>query len=246
MLVVPGKTPGAYELVTMGERREMTLRHAYRWERAQTWDDKIIVPADNGIAVLSNLNGAVSEAFVELTDAPGVPAPEWVFDARGLLAWIPWQNRKPGGNGVHRFVDGNWSVVEKWPKEMLHIVPLLDGSVTQIIAKEDGTVNVVNTVLETAPVDEKHIEELVNQLSDLEANKRRDAYNELVRFGPGAWPMLERLKDVQSPDAQVKMEQLLAERETPTLGGFKILTNKLNVIARETDSSVILEATGRN
>jgi hypothetical protein len=248
-LIVPGKAPNSFELVTTGQRRAITLTHTYHWDRAETWDDKIIVPADNGVAILSNLGSggfaperAISESFCSLTDAPGVPQPEWVFDARGLLAWIPWQNGKPGGNGVHRFLDGNWTAVEKWPKEILHIMPLLDGSVTQIIAKDDGTVDVVNTLLEPAPVDEKHIEELVNQLSDLEANKRRDAYNELVRFGPGAWPVLERLKDIQSPDAQMKLEQLLSEREKPTLGGFKILGNKLTVLTRQLDSSVILNA----
>jgi len=111
-----------------------------------------------------------------------------------------------------------------------------------LIAKDDGSVDVINELLQAAPIDEKHIEALVDQLSDLEPAKRRDAYNELVRYGPGAWPVLERLKDAASPDAQVKLDQLLAERETPTLGGFKILGNKLTVLSRQSDSSVILVA----
>ena len=72
-----------------------------------------------------------------------------------------------------------------WPEKILHLVPLLDGSVLQLIVNDDKTIDVSVTSLDPAEIDEKKIGDLVDQLSDPDASKRIAAFDELNALGAG-------------------------------------------------------------
>src|SRR5205085_1041729 len=66
--------------------------------------------------------------------------PQLLLDSRGLLAWIPPSQTAPGSRGAYRFVDNKWQPLgpdQNWPTSIIHLVPLLDGSVLQIIRATD-------------------------------------------------------------------------------------------------------------
>ena len=90
--------------------------------------------------------------------------PQVLPDARGLLAWIPWENGHPGSNGAARFVDGEWQDLGPaagWPQKILHLVPLLDGSVLQLIAGDSGAVQLALMSLDKPGIDEAKVGALV-------------------------------------------------------------------------------------
>ena len=147
-------------------------------------------------------------------------------DTRGVLAWAPWDNGRPGGRGATRFVEGRWVDLgpeQGWPERIIHLVPLLDGSVLQIIAAEDGKVRLALAALEDERIDTKRIEELVSDLSALEESKRSAARAQLGRYGPGLWPIVEKLIDEQPPGGRAALRDLLKDRIQPTLGGMTLI-----------------------
>ena len=145
-----------------------------------------------------------------------------------LLAWVP---ATPDGRGgrVARYADGIWTPLgpaDGIAGKPVHLVPLLDGSLLQVTRDDGpGRLGLAVALLDqpgepgAAGVDEARVAELVRQLSDPRPANREAAYDELTRFGPNVWPILERLGERQPPEAKFRIRSLLAGKTRPTLGG---------------------------
>jgi hypothetical protein len=130
-----------------------------------------------------------------------------------------------------------------WPGKILHLVPLLDGTVLMLAVDEHDAVGLQYNALEHASVDQKRIENLVDQLSDSDQDVRTKAYDQLSQYGSGIWPILEKLIENQGPEAQSRMRQLLKQKVAPTLNGMALLGNKtLKLAARLSDGGTVFYA----
>ncbi|HWP40787.1 MAG TPA: hypothetical protein VNL70_07665 [Tepidisphaeraceae bacterium] len=238
-LVVRKASGEGFELVSRAGRQEIGNAYMYHWHRAFSWNDAIVVPSDRGVSVFRP-DRRPMELYHEFVPAdqfdPGrYTQPQTLLDWRGLVAWMPWENGKRGSDGAARFVDGQWVRLDPasgWPAKPLHLVPMLDGSLLQLAVNEDQTVQVMISALDRAPIEDRQIIALVEQLSDPESDKRMAAFNQLTRYGPGIWPTLERLQPDQPPEAQIRIEQLLSSRVQPSLGGMVLRPGGLKVVAR--------------
>jgi hypothetical protein len=248
-LLVMGTEATGYELVAEAGRTRIPDGRGYRWDRAISWGERMIVPADGAIFVFSVADGlTVSRYDCVMAEDPAAAEGRWpqmAFDSRGFLAWIPWDGAGPGSIGAVRYVDGQWIRLgpdDGWPTRLIQLVPLLDGSVLQVQTDEDGTVRPLIGVLDSGTVDERRLGELVDQLSDADAQTRDAAFAQLTRFGPGAWDVLERLKPDQPTEAQIRLDQLLSGRTDPTLGGMRLVDGVVEVAQRLRDGGVVLYA----
>jgi hypothetical protein len=225
-----------------GVRRAMTAGRGYRWDNAILFGESVVVPTDRGISIFA-FTPKFEEQYREFAPAGGGP-PCALLDARGVLAWSPWDGKAPGGRGAARFVDGKWielGAEQRWPEKLLHLVPLLDGSVLQLYREAaDGPVKLAMGTLDAPAVDEPTINKLVEQLSDDDPDKRNAAYEELTRYGTGSWPVLEKLMEDQPPEARLRIQDLLANRLAPTLGGRLPIDGNMTVAARFADSGLLL------
>lgn len=241
------RTPGGQTLSSLARGTEkLPGGHVYHWERAISWNEKIVAPTDGGVAVIT-LRPALSVQYHELPayDAAGRPVapmePRVLLEGHGALAWIPWETPAAGGRGALRYVEAPsddaaataptdpWvelSPQKGWPQKILHLAPLLDGTVLLMTLGPGGSVGVQFNTLERAEVKESDIAPLVEQLSDADARIRAAAYDKLSQYGSGIWPILEKMMDDQGPDAQARLKQLLRQRSTPTLNGMALLGNK--------------------
>jgi hypothetical protein len=242
---------GEVQWVSAG-RRTLIPAGAYRWDRASSWNDQIIVPTATGVSILSH-DGKVEhvELVKAATTSPATtrsadaPVARTMFDTRGLIAWIPWDNGKAGGNGAARYVDGKWTRLDAsagWPEKLIHLIPLLDGSIIRIARGDDGNAQVTLAVTETASVDEKRISLLVDKLSDPDPDQRSRAYEELTRYGSALWPVLEKLLDNQPPETQARLRELLKGKLQPTLGALRLSPGPLQTITRNRDGGIVLYA----
>ncbi len=221
------KPAGGYEIVTRTTRQDLPTARAFEWHRAFSWNDAIVVPSDRGISIIrpDRRPMELDHEFIPPEQlASGKYSPvQFLLDWRGLIAWMPWENEKLGSRGAARFLDGKWTILDSstgWPEKLLHLVPLLDGSILQLLVNDDKTVDVALAILDPAEVDQTKIAALVEQLSDPDSQKRATAFAELTRWGPGIWPVLEKLLPDQPPEAQVRLGQLLSAKTQPTLGGM--------------------------
>lgn len=249
-LLICRREDGAYDAVDAASRRPLPAKQSYHWERAMSWNDRIVVPTDTGISIF-NFEPELTELHHELLDsaksgdAGGIAQPQYLLDWQGLMAWIPWEQGKIGSLGAARFVNNEWTKLDStagWPEKILHLVPLLDGSVLQIIAAEDDKVQLALAALDHPDLDEKIILQLVEQLSDLEEAKRVAAYNELTRYGTGLWPILEKIVDDQPAEARVRIRQLLRNKIQPTLGGMTLVDGKFRLVSRHPDGGALFYA----
>jgi hypothetical protein len=217
----------------------------YQWDRAVSWgDDKIVVPTDRGISIFT-MDQKPREDYHDLVTKPTGNSPQFTFDAQGVLAWIPWEHGKPGSDGAVRFVDGTWvtlNAADGWPMKMIELVPLLDGSVLQLSAGGNDTIHVSMSVLKSGGIDANKIADLVDQLADPDPAKRTDAFNELQRYGPASWPLLEKLQKGRPLEARVRIRQLLENRVQPTLGGRVLVEDRGRVVSRFADGGVLIYA----
>jgi hypothetical protein len=231
-----------------GGRRPLPVTGDPHFDRAVSWNQWLIVPTGRGINVFDVGKDPIATAHIELpvSDATAaMSAPRVQFDARGMLAWAPWENGKPGSRGAMRFLDGKWSELgphQNWPQQIVHLVPLLDGSVLQVVRGDDGKVAPAMTVLDAAEIDETTVNALVSELSDADSERRLKAYNQLTRYGPGVWPLLERLADEQPVEAQVRIQQLLSNKSAPTFGGMSLIDGVLQTATRLPDGGVVFFA----
>jgi hypothetical protein len=132
------------------------------------------------------------------------------------------------------YIDGKWTTLDPdiWPTGLIHAIPLIDGTVLRLI-RTGGKVDLSLMPLSAGKVDEAEIEKLVERLSEADPRDRAEALRELTRYGPAAWPVLERLKDDQPPEAQLRIAQVLRDRTRPTLGGMSLVDGKLHVVSRD-------------
>jgi hypothetical protein len=247
-LIVRGDD-GGDEIVTPSRRTPITTGRTYHWHRAMEWGERVVVPTDTGVSVLS-FEPEFRELHRDLIDPgsrPGVAfaEPRFLMDWEGILAWVPWEQKKSGSVGAARFVDDRWLPLgpqQGWPEKLLHLVPLVDGGVLQLVPTDDEFVRLAFTSLERVAVDEALVAQHVEKLSDPEEQVRADAFKELTRYGASAWPVLERMMGDQGPEAQARLKQLLKSRDEPTLGGFSLLGDKLRVVARLEDGGAVFYA----
>lgn len=242
--VVTQNPAGGYDIILSLDRKHFFSDRHYFWDRAFSWDGKIVVPADLGISVFE-LNPQVTEHFHPLPGLEsGGTAPVAILDSKGVLAWAPWDNGKKGSRGPSRFVDGQWLDLpsDQWPQKIIQLLPLLDGSILQIIAGEADKISLAIAPLESNDIDQHHVAELVDALADPDEDKRQAAFTELSRYGPGLWPILEKTNADAPPEAQIRIRQLLRNKITPALGGMSILENRLKVVSRQPDGTLLLFA----
>jgi hypothetical protein len=236
------------------DRYPLPMDRGYRWEDAVLLaEEAVAVPGERGVSVFT-FEPKYQENYHELVTSPDASPPQILLDPHGLLAWSPWEGKKPGGKGAARFIDGKWTQLgrgpgasapgapsDAWPDEILHLVPLLDGSVLQLVHNDDGTVRLAMATLDTSSaVDEEAITKLVAQLSDADPQKREAANRELTRYGTASWPLLEKLKDNQPPEARLRIESLLRDRIQPTLGGREPVDGRIEVASRLEGGGVLL------
>lgn len=226
--------------VTQSNRSKLELKRKYDWSRAFTWNDRIVAPCTDGVAVIDPMN--VVEEFQSFAlgndreGASGEPRIRVILDLRGVLAWRV-------GGAAARYVDEKWTSLGKeqgWPERVIEAMPLLDGTATVLAATEKGGNELLSVVLETAGVDEVQIKKLVAQLSSDEAAAREAASAELSRYGSAAWPILDKLKPNQPVEAQVRLDDLLANKNSPKLGVFTPAGDDLRPVAYLPDGGAIL------
>ncbi len=158
--VVVVRATDGYDFITAHDRQHLAAHRPYRWSAAYSVPalGKFVVPTDVGVSVF-DVAPAPLEHFHAL---PGCSAtttsPVAVLDSRGILAWAPWENGRPGSAGVSRFVDNAWADLPAadWPAKPMQLAVLLDGSVLRIAAGAApapgaGPVETVDVVPTTAP-----------------------------------------------------------------------------------------------
>ncbi|HLL90366.1 MAG TPA: hypothetical protein VK324_13790, partial [Tepidisphaeraceae bacterium] len=228
-----------------------TPGRAYQWDRGFVWgeDNRIVVPTDHGIAVFSfDAKGNPIEQYQPLVNEsapPGRESPQIQLDGPGLLCWVPAsETGLVRGQMIARYVDGRFEPLDPrdWPTTAIHLAPLRDLSVLQILADGGGRVRLATAQLAGPAVDEPRVTQLVEELSDEDDAKRDAAYRELTLYGPGIWPILEKLLPDQSPEAQLRVETLLRDRTAPTLGGMTLVDGRLRVVSRLADRGAVFYA----
>ncbi len=68
------------------------------------------------------------------------------------------------------------------------------------------------------------------------------AYQRLIQFGPGIYPILEKLSPNAAPEAQARIREILEGKLATKLGGMLVNDNLLTVAARLRDGGVVFLA----
>jgi hypothetical protein len=247
------RSSAGFEWITAKDTaKPIPWQRPYHWDRALTWDDngqtRLIVPTDDGVSMITLAN-PLTEDYCPLlaaaTTRRDVPPPQILFDLKGLLAWIPADGDFAPGSKVARYLDGKWIDLDStnWPGNIVHLIPMLDGSVLQIRRGADaGTVSLMIVPLDNPAIDQNEISDLTDQLGDDDPDKRTKAFEELTRYGPGIYPILEKLSPSASPEAQARIREILEGRLQTTLGGMLVNADQLSVHARLRDGGVVFLA----
>lgn len=248
--VVSEKSDGSLEVVSPTRREPIKSKRKYDWPRANSWNDKIVVPSERGVSIY-RFEPAVTEDFCELLpDGEGDVAdskPQALLDYQGVVAWVPAESGHRGSRGAARYVDDKWVDLgpdQGWPESILQLVPLLDGSILQIMSAAEGSVRLKVATLYKANIDEQKITALVDQLSDPDAEKREAAFKELSQYGSGIYPIIEKLASDQPPEARARLRSLMRSQVSPTLGGMTLLGERLVPVTRQNDGGVVFFAAG--
>jgi hypothetical protein len=244
MLVTPAASGAGFEIVSSKSRQPIGTGNDYDWSRAFSIPAQhiFIVPRHGRVSVFStgeNISESVSPMLAEGGTV------QIQMDARGLLAWVPPEEGHPGSKTVVRFVDGKWSTLgaeQNWPANILHLIPLADGTVLQIIAEDGGKVRLAYALLDVTAIDEPKVTRLIIELGDPAAEKREKAFAELTQFGPGLWPIAEKMMDSSPPEAQERLKSLLKSKLSPQLGGMELVDSKLRVLSRFSDGGALFLA----
>lgn len=259
-LVVPGDKPDTFTLVSRSARQPIGAAGAgYDWPRAFTFQQHLYVPTRHGLSVFTMTPGSTrnlrrgeaappviaenrSPALVE-GDAPHAPV-QIQLDLRGALAWIPPQQGHRGSAGALRYLDGQWTRLQgdAWPDSLAHLIPLPDGNCMQIIDTGNGEARLAIVNLDPVKVDERKVAQMILNLSDPDPDVRDKAYNELANYGPGVWPIAERMLEGEPEETKARLRDLLRAKVQPFLGGLQLNGRKLSVITRNLDGSVVLHA----
>ena len=258
-LVVPGDKAGTFNLVSRSSRQPLGSASDYDWPRAFSFQQRIYVPTRHGLSVFTispgsmenRRRGEVPPPIITETRSPplaegdGPHAPVQVqLDLRGVLAWIPPQGDHRGSTGAIRFVEDQWLRLEgaAWPNSLAHLIPLPDGNCMQVLDTGNGEARLAIVSLDPVKVDERKIAQLILNLSDPDIEVRDKAYTELANYGPGAWPIAERMLEGEPEETKARLRDLLRAKVQPFLGGLQLNGRKLSVITRNSDGSVVLHA----
>jgi hypothetical protein len=213
--------------------------------RALSLQGVAFVPTRAGVAALRFEPSGVEALLTVFPSIANTSAPtQMLLDGRGLLTWVPWKAATPGSKRPQRFLDGAWTDTDQidWPERIVHLLPLADGTV-RVLHLADGDAATISTVaLEKREVDAARATALVRDLSDPDPAVRETATRELTALGSGAWAVLERLLPDQSPEAQTRLQAILAERLTPTLGGFSPVNGEVRIAQHLRNGGVVLQA----
>ena len=245
----------AIETIWPAGRKLLPWRRDYQWDRAFSWNRELVVPSGRGVSILT-LGAEPKEAYRELIDPAAaattatqpsqIGRPQALPDWQGILAWTPWENGRTGSRGAARFVNGKWVGLgpdQGWPERIVHLVPLRDGTVFQFVAGPTGDITIQTSLLDAPAVDEQAIRDRVTQLGDVDQEVRKKAVADLANFGPGAWPVLEKLADSQPPQARALLAQLLKDKNRPSLSGMTLEGRRLlKLVNRMSDGGVIFYA----
>lgn len=241
-IVVRSAKGHGFEMITPKGRQPIGEGLDYDWERAFSWNESIVVPRSNRVSIFF-VGERVKESMSPVLVEGSGHAPVEIAFANGPLAWVPPNAKHPGSAGAVRSVEDAWFALKPedgWPAGMLHLVPLLDGSVLQVIAASDETVRLNIVSLDAMdPEEEKKIALMILQLSDPDSEKREKAYEQLTRYGPGLWSVAERMIEGEPPETQARLKDLLRARMTPLLGGMQLVGQKLRVVARYADGGAL-------
>jgi hypothetical protein len=261
-VVVRGKGAG-YDIITKTNRRHLADDRHYKWETAFSILGKIVVTTEVGVSVF-DIEPKIQEHYHAVPGCSDKTNPiVTMLDTRGVLAWSAWENNRAGSSGICRFVDGGWLDLpaSDWPNRPIQLSMLLDGSIlrmaagvlpstapsedivsTQVPDQFPDQVHLTIGQLEHSQLDEKHVTDLINQLSDSDSDQRQAAFDELSRYGPELAPLLEKAGDDQLPGAKLRIRQLLRNKITPALGGLILVDNRLDILKRCADGTVIFFA----
>jgi hypothetical protein len=112
----------------------------------------------------------------------------------------------------------------------------------QLIPGENDTIKLAMSGISKslAPDDQQRINQLVAGLSDPDQTNRDASYEQLTRFGPGIFPLLQQLRDNQPPAAQSRIDELLHSKLKLTLGPITLNDGPILTAARLNDGGVVL------
>jgi len=243
-LITPASGGRGFEMVGAKGRQRIGEGEDYDWPRAFSIPAQqiFIVPRNGRVSVFTT-GDKISESVSSILADGGTVQIQ--MDARGFLAWVPPEQGHRGSKGAVRFVDGKWTMLgaeQEWPANILHLIPLADGTVLQVIAEDGGKVRLAYALLDAAKVDEQRVTRLIIELSDPDAQKREKAFAELSNFGPGLWPIAEKMMDNSPPEAQERLKTLLKSKLSPQLGAMQVVDGKLRVLSRFADGGVLFFA----
>ncbi len=247
-MVVHNKN-GGFDLITKTARRHLSDERRFKWDSAFSVMEKIVVSTDVGVDVFDVDPDIVEHYHVFAGLRPESNPPVTLPDTRGLLAWSPWENNKSGSNGICRFVDGAWHDLPQpdWPAHPTQLTLLRDGTVLCMAGNERGDafadqMHFSIAELEAPQFDDAHVDNLVTQLSDPDSDQRQAAFNELSGYGPALSFKLQKILNDQLPETRMRIRQLLRTRLAPTLWGMTPVDNRLQLVRRCADGTVIFFA----
>jgi hypothetical protein len=250
LALIVESSPGHFEYVTEKSRRILDLPDPPIFVSAAAWKEKIVIPAQHGVYIVAP--GTTMTVSYQKTSENGERA-YFAFDPKGVLAWAPPKDGKGGSDGAFRFVDGAWIALtpaKNWPAKILHLIPLLDGSVLALredakrlagvtLMPLDNVGPTTTSSTQPATIDEEKVTQLIEKLSDRDPTIREQTFAELARFGPGAFPIFEKLKASQPAGARLRLDELLRARLDQTLGTLRLESGTLEPISRFDDGGAV-------
>jgi hypothetical protein len=241
--VVYQSDSSAAQVASIAGRKPLPADRDYQWNRAFSWGRDVVVPTSRGVSVM-HFGAAITETYQPLTQNDAQV--QTLLDGDGLLAWATWKKNADGSDGAARYLNGKWTLLDSangWPKHIAYLVPLRDGTIFQFVGDEQGAIALQSTKLADSAVDEAAVRQWVTMLADIDQDVRRKAFAELSTFGPGAWPILQKLLDRQPPQAQLMIRQLLKDKTHPTLGGMTLVGDRsLKLVNLLSDGGAVMYA----
>src|SRR5690349_6072744 len=152
VLVCPREGDGkTIEFVEYNRRTKVAgQRRGYHWEDAFSRDDEIIVANSTGASVFTRTETGWTEnpspPLIDESTPHATPQVPLAIDS--LLAYVPAEEGHAGSKSVARYIEGKWTLLDdpnRWPGNFLHLIPLSDGSVLQLILGDEAKVRLAIT-----------------------------------------------------------------------------------------------------